>query len=109
MGEVGGNILAGTVVAIVVATIAWLGTDRFARRLEDAKARHERHLAAAEELYAAYGQFLPRGRHGSSHAGAAGPRRARSRSRFVRDCSRRPLKSRVNTNHSSSGSRLSIV
>jgi hypothetical protein len=58
MGEVGGNILAGTVVAIVVATIAWLGTDRFARRLEDAKARHERHLAAAEELYAAYGQFF---------------------------------------------------
>jgi hypothetical protein len=58
MGEVLGNILAGSVVAVVVAVIAWLGTDRFARRQEAAKARRDRHLAAAEELYAAYGQFF---------------------------------------------------
>jgi hypothetical protein len=58
MGEVLGNILAGCVVAIVVAVIAWLGTERFAQRQEAARARRERDLAAAEELYGVYGQFF---------------------------------------------------
>src|SRR4051812_23242821 len=58
MGAVLGNILAGCVVAIVVAVIAWLGTERFAQHQEAARARHERDLAAAEELYGVYGQFF---------------------------------------------------
>jgi hypothetical protein len=58
MGEVIGNIIAGCVVALVVAVIAWLGTDRLARRQADARARHERDLAAAEELYGVYGAFF---------------------------------------------------
>lgn len=58
MGEVLGNIVAGSVVAVVVAVIAWLGTGRFAQRQEAARARHQRDLAGAEELYGVYGQFF---------------------------------------------------
>ena len=58
MGEVLGNIVAGCVVAVVVAVIAWLGTGRFAQRQEAARARHQRDLAGAEELYGVYGQFF---------------------------------------------------
>ncbi|WP_181309621.1 hypothetical protein [Nocardioides campestrisoli] len=56
--DVLGDIVAGSAVALVVAAIAWFGTDRFARRQEAARARHERSLAAAEELYAVYGGFF---------------------------------------------------
>jgi hypothetical protein len=58
MGEVLGNIVAGSVVAVVVAVIAWLGTGRFASRQEAARARRQRDLAGAEELYGVYGQFF---------------------------------------------------
>ncbi|HWM72976.1 MAG TPA: hypothetical protein VNQ53_04505 [Nocardioides sp.] len=58
LGDVLGNILAGSAVAIVVAAIAWFVTDRFTRQQEAAKARHQRLLAAAEELYSVYGQFF---------------------------------------------------
>jgi hypothetical protein len=58
LGDVLGNIIAGSVVAFVVAAIAWFVTGRFTRRQEAAKARQQRLLAAAEELYAVYGQFF---------------------------------------------------
>lgn len=58
IGSVLGNILAGCVVAVVVAVIAWQGTDRFAQRQAAARATHERDLKAAEELYSVYGEFF---------------------------------------------------
>lgn len=57
-GEVLADIIAGSAVAVVVAAIAWFVTGRFAQRQEAAKARHQRLLAAAEELYGVYGQFF---------------------------------------------------
>lgn len=57
-GKVAGDILAGCTVAVFVALIAWLVTDRFAQRRESSRAQHDRNLAAAEELYAVYGQFF---------------------------------------------------
>ncbi len=52
------NIVSGSVVALVVAAIAWFGTGKLVRRQEARRARHQRDLAAAEELYAVYGSFF---------------------------------------------------
>ena len=57
-GAVRGQIVSGCVVAAFVAALAYFVTGRFTRRNEAARARHQRSLAAAEEFYAAYGEFF---------------------------------------------------
>ncbi len=52
------NLLAGVGVAVVVAFLAWLVTDRYAAARQAQAARQARNLAAAEELYTVYGQFF---------------------------------------------------
>lgn len=55
---IGETTISGCLVAAFVAALAYFVTGRFARRREEARARHERSLAAAEEFYAAYGEFF---------------------------------------------------
>ncbi len=57
-GSVLESVVSGSVVAVVVAAIAWFGTGSLVRRHEERRARHQRDLAAAEELYAVYGAFF---------------------------------------------------
>jgi hypothetical protein len=52
------NFLAGVGVAVVVALLAWLVTDRYAAARQAQAARQARNLAAAEELYTVYGHFF---------------------------------------------------
>src|SRR4051794_27917924 len=56
--QVVGDVVAGCVVATFVGLFAWVVTGRLARNYEARKARRDRDLAAAEELYEVYGQFF---------------------------------------------------
>lgn len=55
---VAGNVLAGSVVALVVALIALFLTGRYAAQREDAQLRQARDLASAAALYRVHGQFF---------------------------------------------------
>lgn len=55
---IGENFIAGVGVAIAVALLAWLVTDRYAARRERLQALRDRDLAAAAELYRVHGQFF---------------------------------------------------
>jgi hypothetical protein len=52
------NLLAGILIAGIAAFIAVKVTDKYTAKLEDKRARHQRDLAAAEELYRVYGLFF---------------------------------------------------
>jgi hypothetical protein len=52
------NLFAGIFIAGMAALIAVKVTDRYTARLDDQRARHQRNLAAAEELYRVYGLFF---------------------------------------------------
>jgi hypothetical protein len=52
------NFVAGVGIAVVVALLAWLVTERYAAVRQAQAARQERNLAAAEELYTVYGHFF---------------------------------------------------
>ena len=52
------NFVAGVGIAVVVALLAWLVTDRYAAARQAQAARQARNLAAAEELYTVYGHFF---------------------------------------------------
>lgn len=49
---------AGAIVAVVAGLLAWLLGSRYSARRAEAAAELARDLAAAEELYRAYGQFF---------------------------------------------------
>ena len=55
---VGAEALAGVAVAVAVATLAVLATDRYAARRERMVAARERDLVAAEDFYKVHGQFF---------------------------------------------------
>jgi hypothetical protein len=57
-GTVGASALAGTAVAVVAAFLAWLVTDLYAAARERARARQDRDLAAAADLYQILGKFF---------------------------------------------------
>ena len=52
------SFVAGVGVAVVVALLALLVTERYAAARQAQAARQARNLAAAEELYSVYGQFF---------------------------------------------------
>ena len=52
------QVVSGAIVAMFVATLALLVTDRYASRREEAQARRDRGLAAAADFYRTVGEFF---------------------------------------------------
>jgi hypothetical protein len=57
-GTFGAEALAGIAVAIAAVFLAWRFTDRYAAKRETERARRERDLAAAADLYQVLGKFF---------------------------------------------------
>lgn len=52
------QVIAGSIIALVVATLAVLVTNRYAARRAEAQAHRERDMAAAAEFYRTHGAFF---------------------------------------------------
>jgi hypothetical protein len=52
------QVIAGSIIALVVAVLAVLVTNRYAAKRAEARAHRERDMAAAAEFYRTHGAFF---------------------------------------------------